>query len=263
VFSTAGFLWQRFTAGPLAFASEISAITSGMFHVPGGSWLEEHGHARALWQASLMKAHALVGGDLVFVGVALLAPIGLAVGRARRPIAIIGLWVGVHLFFTAISGYGGQRFRQPIDVALFALATAAVAGHWRPGWWRWLVVAVLAAPIVFGIAASGRESIGARSDYGVLEWRVIEGGRAADVRAESGFNLTPPGRAVELIVTSADAQPVRISVNGYEVARTGASAAPQVVAVPHAGGRVFVEVASDRSGPGTGTVLTITMRGGR
>jgi hypothetical protein len=244
--TTAAFLWQRTAAAPLAYASELAAIISGMFQMPGGSWLEEHGHVRWMWQAAALKLHAHIGGDLVFAASALLAPFALVVARGRSGVPLVALWIGVHLLLTAVAGYSGERFRQPIDFALLVLASAALAAPWRGAPWTRRAAALgLLAPVVSGAWPTVGDSLGARADYGVLRWEVHRGSRTGELSPRAGFNLTPPGRTVELELSRPSA-PARVTleVNGVVVAERDIDDTPQRISIPHGGGRVFVEIAA-------------------
>jgi hypothetical protein len=92
------------------------------------------------------------------------------------------------------------------------------------------------------------DSLGARADYGVLRWEVHHGSRTGELSASAGFNLTPPGRTVELELSrpSAPAR-VTIAVNGVVVAERDIGDAPRRVSIPHGGGRAFVEIWARRA----------------
>src|SRR5262249_4029944 len=109
------FFWHRLATTPVLFAREQIGLVLGTFQGGGGRWLQVHRSFPEASAARVAKVAAHLFGDLPLVAIVVLSPIGLAVGRRRDISALLTLWILVHLTMTALSGYGGQRFREPID----------------------------------------------------------------------------------------------------------------------------------------------------
>ena len=169
-------------------------------------------------------------GDLVFASAAALAPVGFVVAR-RRPVAyLLGGWVALHLVMTAISGWAGPRFREPIEAPLFILAACVVAGGWRSVRRSQIAVGVIVAVFAgMSAAMSLPRSLAGRADYGMGSWRraAVATRRQATTVAglPAGFNVSlarpvaSPGRnRLAGVLTPADEWPnpieVEVWVNG-------------------------------------------------
>jgi len=149
--STAAFVWGRIAAAPVAYVRDAMVILTAMFQVPGGRWLVELRFLPDLSAGAAMKAAAHAAGDAVFIVAITLAPLGVIARRAVPVVRLLGLWIVLHFVLTLLSGYGGQRFREPVDFALITLASAGLAGSWRPlTVARGLVAALAFLPMAVG-----------------------------------------------------------------------------------------------------------------
>ena len=178
---------------PAAYLREKAWLVWMMFRVSGGRWLEWHSSFSTPAMAGLMKWLSHAAGDLVFASAAALAPVGFVVAR-RRPVAyLLGGWVALHLVMTAISGYTGPRFREPIEAPLFILAACVVAGGWRSVRRSQIAVGVVVAVFAgMSAAMSLPRSLAGRADYGMGPWRRASGvARQATTVAglPAGFNV--------------------------------------------------------------------------
>ena len=257
--STGAFLWHRLAVAPFAYLGELAEIAIGLFRLPGGSWLLELRFLPRASDAWAMKAAAHLTGDLVLVSAMCLAPLGLIARRPTRLAGLLGLWIVVHVTFTALSGYSGHRFRSPLDFALIALAASALAGGWRPlSARRGLLALLVVVPMVLGAARSIGDSLQARAPYGVLEWPEDPRLPPTRVRAHSGFQvMSSEGRILILVARANDEGPngpwtVGATVDRVPVARISVDAGFSVLSAPYPTPRAFVELdVTDVVPPGT------------
>jgi hypothetical protein len=150
----------------------------------------------------------------------LLAPIGWVLARNRPPAMMLGAWIPVHLGCSTLAGYGGHRFREPIEPLLFVFAAVVCAGGWR----RVSLPPVLAAACVSVVVAVPLfdrlgSTLNARVDYGIRGWKATEAGRETIVQGSAGFLLEAPDGRVVVSLRRVDAQgpddvEVDLSTNG-------------------------------------------------
>lgn len=250
VVELARLLWLQFSSAPIDFLQEKATLVGQAFRVSTGRWLESTATFSTSVMASSAKVTGHVFGDLVFLSAALLAPVGLVVARQRRLALLLGLWIIVHLGMTALAGYAGPRFREPIEAPLFALSACVVAGPRRTARSGWLAGSALVGLAIATFAVpSFVESLAGRADYGVRPWTTTATGRATTTAASAGFNVRPDGGWVELeIAPLADVEvehgAVDVLVDGTAVGRV-AVGAPQRLRYPTATERfAYVELRS-------------------
>lgn len=87
------------------------------------------------------QAYARVMTDGVFVLAVLLAPFGLVLARHRLASGILALWPPLVVLLTALSAYGGPRYRGPFEVVLIAYLAVVLTGQWARPSRRELVLA--------------------------------------------------------------------------------------------------------------------------
>lgn len=79
----------------------------------------------------LLSVYARVMTDVGFVLAVLLAPFGVALARQRRASLVLAIWPPLVVLLTALSTYGGPRYRGPFEVVLYLYLSVVLAGRWR------------------------------------------------------------------------------------------------------------------------------------
>ena len=197
-----------FARAPIEFVSEKLDIIRGLFKLTSGRWLEWHRFYPTSSVAAVAKVGAHLLGDLPLAVGATLAPLGIAVARQRRVVAVLVLYIAVHVGITSLSGYGGPRYREPIDVFLFVLAASVLAGGWhKPA--RWCVGIGLCGSMLMAVYVLGSwpESLSAHADYGVVAWASSDEGRMATATGDTGFNVKSRTPLAEFRVWKLEATP--------------------------------------------------------
>ena len=198
----------------------------GMFQVQGGRWLQHYRILPDARSAAIWKWTAHAGFDALFVGVAMLAPIGLVVARRPREAILVALWLPELVALSAIAGYAGARYRSPVEPHLIVLASACLAGAWRPAGKLWIALGVAGSVLVGAIVLPQvPRSLAARAQYGVAAWNGMVPGATTTARGPAGVNLLPREGAVSFRVALSDggnrAVPAAVWLNGRRVSEPG------------------------------------------
>lgn len=201
-------LWRAFSDRPVEFVSGITQTTKSVFHVNGGRLLQlylstQHRVTSQLWRVATDVS------DLIFVSLTILAPFGVALARDRRVAVLLALWVLLNIFLTSLSGFGGARFRLPIEPQLVLFGSVVISGKWRHPQTR--VVIFVAAVVALGLAAVTVPqlpwSFRARGDHGIGVQRAPgTGERIIFLTGEGAFNtLVDDGGAIDMRIERAGA----------------------------------------------------------
>ena len=218
-------LWHQFEPAPLANLWGIAGTALGSLQSSVGRGLQWSWSFPSTTAAFVAKGFGHVTGDFLFLVTILLAPLGAVLARQRIAASLLVLWVAVHLFFTALAGYGGPRFRQPIEPVLFALAACALVCGWRRAP-RGALIAAAVVSLILGWPALRTlpYSLSSRADYGVGVWATTGTGRTTSTTTErSGFNVRASDDGVIVRLWSLDdgdigsAEAVEIQVDGVSV----------------------------------------------
>ncbi len=218
-------LWHRFEPAPFAYLWGIARTVLGSFQSSVGRGLEWSWSFPSATTALIAKGFGHVAGDFLFLCTILLAPLGAVLAKHRIAASLLVLWVAVHLFFTALAGYGGPRFRQPIEPVLFALAACALVSAWRRAP-RGALIAAAGVSLILAWPALRTlpYSLSSRADYGVGIWKTTEEGRTTSTTTgRTGFNVRASDDGVVVRLWSLDdggigsAPAVEIQVDGVSV----------------------------------------------
>jgi hypothetical protein len=212
-------VWTDFAASPTAFLAEKTGLLlRGNFRPPTdgplGSWVRTLGPLETRLQASALEWAVRLFGDLPTVIAMVLAPVGWVLARNRSPAMMLGAWIPVHLACSTIAGYGGHRFREPIEPLLFVFAAVVCAGGWR----RVRLPAVLAAACIsLAVFVPLFDRLGAtltaRVDYGIRGWKATETGRETTAEGDAGFLLEARDGRIVVSLRNVDAQdPLHVEV---------------------------------------------------
>ena len=253
VTEVARILWHRFQRAPLSYPLGLLQTALGSLQSSVGRGLQWSWSFPTLVTAQVTKVIGHLTGDLLFLGVIGLAPFGVLLARQKLAARLLGLWIAVHLLFTALAGYGGPRFREPIEPLLFVLAACVVAGGWQRATRRSVVgVALLSATLAWPGVRTLPYSLSSHADYGVGVWSTTDDGRASSTTApQSGFNLRSP-RTGEIEFRLWALQPgdgaeqvVEMRIDGVRVADVEVGQRPRRVRYAGSNQRMhFVELAA-------------------
>lgn len=218
----------RLAASPVEYLSERAAIVGALLHLNGGRWVQLYGTAWTPEGALGWKlaAHALI--DVPLVLVVTLAPLGLMFARARRETWLLVAWIATCVVLTAVAGYGGARYRIPIEFPLILLASVPLA-HGLPARVVLRLRMATAMPAATSAALTALllvqvpASLSARAQYGVTSWEVSADHRRTAIESRVGFYLWDQAsgtRMAALTIDSAhvDDGDVHIWVDGRYVA---------------------------------------------
>jgi hypothetical protein len=217
----AGRLFGVFWQSPRGFLIVWWGYAAALFHVHGDRWLHSYLAASAEG-AVVAKAIAHAGIDLPFIASVVLAPLGVVLARRRREAAMLGFWIALMVVLTALSAYGGVRYRAPLEPHLIALASVVLAGSWRrPGRLALIaasLMAVLAANFLLGQLPRVAR---ARANYGLRNWSATAVGRPWAL-GRLGLNVLPTGSHLEVRLYPSEPvapQPIHVSVriDGHHV----------------------------------------------
>ncbi|MBK5255279.1 MAG: glycosyltransferase family 39 protein [Vicinamibacteria bacterium] len=256
------FTGSQFLKDPAAFLLDKVSLTSGAFRLGGGRWLDLYGTFPTAKSAFWGKIAAHSFGDILFAMFVLAAPFGFMSARQDTVAKLLALWVVTHLGMSAIAGYSGPRFREPVDWALLALAALLLSEEARPGLSRRRLVAALPPAILLGwtMVSSIKASVSGRADYGIGPWESDANTRTTTAEAAAGFKvpvvrgatdvvLKPAGSRlstrVEVRIADQPSRTVMVTAGGYELR------------VPSSRDLAFVEVEPVAKGSPTGLLIEV------
>jgi 4-amino-4-deoxy-L-arabinose transferase-like glycosyltransferase len=224
VIETLRMLWLAATREPIRFWGDRVSDFRDLFRLVGGQWLEQG-------QPATSRLHAIVltvtahGADVMFALSAVLAPLGVVLGRRRREVSLVALWVGLHLGLLVIFAWHGVRYRAPYEPELIVLAAVTLASGWarppRPALWLALTATIaIGAALATSIPATAR----ARATYGVAEWVRVGERQQAPFTGEAGFQAITTSDLLDLTLVpvprdSTIPVQLRVSLDGREVDR--------------------------------------------
>lgn len=255
----AAYAGRRFFSDPVGFmGGKISGVT-GTFRLGGGRWLDSHASLPTASSARLAKIAAHSLGDALFAIFALAAPFGFVAAKHRAIARMLALWVLVDLGMTAMAGYAGQRFREPIDWTLLAFGACLLAGAERRTTPRSLLVCVaLCVLMARGMLPSIGPAIDSRADYGVGPWENTSGTRSASAEGAAGFKTGVINGRLDVLLKTRNPEKrvaVVLRVDGESTADAVIGAEGYRLRLPHVGTRAFVEVEGAARGGKTGLVI--------
>ena len=192
-------LVTRAVTEPLAFTGEALDQARSLLHIAGGRFIQEGIVAGSAAAAERWKAAAHVLIDVPWILALGLAPLGLALARARPLGALLLLWALLNIGLTAITGFGGSRLRAPFEPQLVLLASVVLAGGWARPRLPWLGLAAAATvAIVAAMLPQVTRSFGARAGYGP-RWTAASGLESRVVlTGASGANILVTGGGLDL-----------------------------------------------------------------
>lgn len=261
---TAAYASQGFLSDPIGFTGGKIGGLTGTFRLGGGRWLDSHASLPTAASARLAKfaAHSL--GDALFAIFALAAPFGFVGAKNRAVARILVLWILIDLGMTAMAGYAGQRFREPVDWTLLVFGACALAGVERRMSGRSLLVCgALCVFMARAMLTSIGSAIDSRADYGISPWEDASGTRSASAQGAAGFKAgvingrldvflktEDPGKRVAVVLrVDGESTLAVIDANGYRLR------------LPYVGARAFVEVEGTVRDSRTGLVIAAPSAG--
>lgn len=248
VADTVRLLVNEVVSSPAKFVASKYDMVRGLFQVQGGRWLQHYGLSPGPRSAMLLKWTAHAGIDFLFVGVAMLAPFGLAVARRPREAILVALWIPLVLALSVIAGYAGARYRSPFEPHLIVLAAAAMAGGWRKAGKPALLLAIVGSLAMAAILLPQvPRSLAAQPEYGVAPWIGVLPGASTSANGPAGVNLMPRAGSVEFTVALVGNEkrvvPAAVSLNGRRVGTITLRTEPYQVTLANAApGLNYIEI---------------------
>lgn len=124
-------LVTAFAKGPGEFLQTFGAFVRSNFRPASHRWMELYVPSLTGTARLLVQAYARVMTDAGFALAVLLAPFGMVLARRRLPSRILAMWPPLVVLLTALSAYGGPRYRLPFEGVLYAYFAVVLAGQWH------------------------------------------------------------------------------------------------------------------------------------
>jgi hypothetical protein len=136
---------------PEEFVRTFATFVRSNFRPTAHRWMELYVPSLTGTARSLVHAYAWVMTDAGFALAVLLAPFGVVLARRRLPSTILAIWPPVVVLLTALSAYGGPRYRVPFEVVLYVYLAVVLAGQWHRPSRREVTVAALTSAALLGL----------------------------------------------------------------------------------------------------------------
>jgi 4-amino-4-deoxy-L-arabinose transferase-like glycosyltransferase len=124
-------LVSAFVERPVGFLRRFVEFLRSNFRPSAHRWLELHLPPLTGTPRAVAEAYAHVMTNAGFALAVLLAPFGVVLARRRLPSFVLALWPPVVMVLTALSAYGGPRYRMPFEVVLNVYLAIVLARQWR------------------------------------------------------------------------------------------------------------------------------------
>jgi 4-amino-4-deoxy-L-arabinose transferase-like glycosyltransferase len=134
-------LVEAFADRPGEFLGTFGGFLRSNFRPAAQRWVELYVPFLTGAPRVAAQAYARVMTDGVFVLAVLLAPFGLVLARHRLASGILALWPPLVALLTALSAYGGPRYRGPLEAVLTPYLAVVLAGQWARAPRRELILA--------------------------------------------------------------------------------------------------------------------------
>jgi 4-amino-4-deoxy-L-arabinose transferase-like glycosyltransferase len=136
-------LVTAFVERPGEFLATFADFVRSNFRPASHRWMDLYVPSLTGTARGLVQAYARVMTDAGFVLAALLAPFGVVLARHRLPSRVLAVWPPLVVLLTALSAYGGPRYRGAFEAELYVYLAIVLAGGWRRPSRRDLAVAAL------------------------------------------------------------------------------------------------------------------------
>jgi hypothetical protein len=124
-------LVSAFAKKPGLFLETFFSVLRSNFRPAARRWIDLYFTSVTGVARDLLSVYARVMTDVGFVLAALLAPFGVVLARQHRASLILAIWPPLVVLLTALSTYGGPRYRGPFEVILYVYFAVVLAGRWR------------------------------------------------------------------------------------------------------------------------------------
>ncbi len=262
---TARALGAEIARAPADFAGGTLMRARSLLHVNGGRILQIYVVAGSKAGAVAWKTFVHLGSDALLVVSAILAALGAALSRDRRPAAMFLLWAAINIGITAVGGFGGARLRAPFEPLMLVLAAVVCAGRWRrPGTLALALAAAVGLVAAAGVLPQVPGSLRAWPDYRV-RWPSIFNRSSGDFTGSAGLNVPAYEGLASMMATPAGGSSPRVDVRvgGVHVRTVQLTAGePTAIrAVWPARGLAFVELDTISGAPGGQEVIHVSVAG--
>ena len=240
----ARFFTSRFIHEPVTFVSDIIRLSLAMFQLGGGRWLatrrSSHRRRGTLRQDRCARPWRSCAAGPGRCGSSRRRR--RATARYRGPARAVDRDRPI---FTALSGYSGQRFREPFDWALLTLASCVIAAQWRrPQLLVALICMLVSLSCGWAALKTARASLAARADYGIGSWDYDQHTRTTTARGSAGFAVFPFNDTIDLLIRSrsGDSKTFQLRVDGIPLQAGSAGPGEQRLRVSYPRLRAFVQI---------------------
>jgi len=189
-------------------------LVEGLFKVYGPSWLYHYGGAVRADHARIMGLVVHLSFDTLFVIVALLAPVGLAVAKQRQVSILAVGWIVFGVVASVAAGFTGLRYRAPLEGLLIGGAAALLAGGARRPSWTGGSLALVVCLLMGAVTLPAYvDSWSAPVPYGLRGWTEGSGIPQTSARGAVGFYAPSSRGAIEVEIEGmADTAPTDLVV---------------------------------------------------
>jgi 4-amino-4-deoxy-L-arabinose transferase-like glycosyltransferase len=123
-------LVEAFVDRPAEFLGTLAHFVRSNFRPAARRWVDLYVPSLTGTTRLAVEAYARAVTDGGFVLAVLLTPFGIVLARHRQPSLILALWPPVVVLLTALSAYGGPRYRGPFESVLYVYLAVVLAGQW-------------------------------------------------------------------------------------------------------------------------------------
>jgi 4-amino-4-deoxy-L-arabinose transferase-like glycosyltransferase len=124
-------LMAAFVERPAESLRTFDAFLRSNFRPTAHRWVELYAPSLTGTARDLAYAYARVMTDGAFALAVVLTPFGVVLARHRLPGLVLAMWPPLVVVLTALSAYGGPRYRSPFEGVLRVYLAVVLAGQWH------------------------------------------------------------------------------------------------------------------------------------
>jgi 4-amino-4-deoxy-L-arabinose transferase-like glycosyltransferase len=124
-------LVSAFVERPVEFLQTFGGVLRSNFRPAAHRWLQLYVPPLTGATRAMVELYARAMTNAGFALAVLLTPFGVVFARQRQTSVILALWPPLVMVLTALSAYGGPRYRVPFEVVLNVYMAVVLARQWR------------------------------------------------------------------------------------------------------------------------------------